>query len=385
VTDLAEFQWVETDEALARLVADLHDEPAYGLDTEFVSEKTYWPRLCLLQISWPQGVALVDALACDVGGLADLLRGPGVAITHAGAADLPILERDCGVRPSRLFDTQLAAGFVGLGTPSLSSLILEVLGTRPEASEALTDWTRRPLPKGARRYAVGDVDHLLELRAELVRRLTEMGREAWAADECEVLRTAPIREQDPDTAWWRIKGSRSVSGERARVAQAVAAWRERRARARDLPARFILGDLVLAGVVARPPRTTDDLRRMRGAGSLPASVTDAVLAAVNAGRTMKPSELRRPPRRQDAPGLEAAVGLLSAWTGEVAAAERVDPRLLATRDDVRALVNARPSRLDDGWRAHLVGDRLHDLLAGDAVLRLVDGGRRVQLEHPPSA
>ena len=383
MTEQAEPQWIETDAALAQLVSTVRDEPAYGLDTEFMSERSYWPRLCLLQVSWAGGVALVDALACDVAAVGDLLRSPGTAITHAGAADLPILDRACGTRPTAIFDTQLAAGFVGLGTPSLSSLILELLGIRPEASEALNDWTRRPLPKTARHYAANDVAHLLALTDELRSRLAELGRESWVAAECEVLRTTPAREQDPDTAWWGLKGARSIKGERARIAQAVAAWRERRARERDQPARFVLGDLALAAVVARPPRTAEDVKRVRGAGSLPAPVARAVLEAIEVGRAMPSSELRRPPKRVDAPGLDAAIGILSAWVGEIASSERVEQRLLATRDDVRALVNARPSRLDDGWRAELVGNRLHDLLAGDAVLRLVDSGRRVRLEPSP--
>jgi ribonuclease D len=383
MTEQAEPQWIESDAALGQLISTVRDEPAYGLDTEFMSERSYWPRLCLLQVSWAGGVALVDALACDVAALGDLLRSPGTAITHAGAADLPILDRACGTRPTGLFDTQLAAGFVGLGTPSLSSLITELLGIRPEASEVLNDWTRRPLSKTARRYAAGDVAHLLALTAELRSRLDGLGREAWVAAECEILRTTPAREQDPDTAWWGLKGARSMKGERARVAQSVAAWRELRARERDQPVRFVLGDLALAAVVGRPPRTTEDVKRLRGAGSLPAPVAQAVVEAVEAGRALPSSDLRRPPGRVDAPGLDAAIGILSAWVGEIAASERVEQRLLATRDDVRSLVNGRPSRLDNGWRAELVGDRLHELLAGAAVLRLVDGGRRVRLEPSP--
>ena len=139
-------QWVESDAALGELVGRLRDEPRYGLDTEFVAERTYWPRLCLVQLSWSSGVALVDPLACDAAALVDLLRGPGTMITHAGLADLPIIERACGVRPSVLFDTQLAAGFVGLGTPSLATLVSELLGIRLDKSHQLTDWSRRPLP-----------------------------------------------------------------------------------------------------------------------------------------------------------------------------------------------------------------------------------------------
>jgi ribonuclease D len=377
---VSEPRWVASDADLQGVIDILRSEEEYGLDTEFVAERSYWPQLCLVQLSWPGGVALVDPFACDVGALADLLATPSTMITHAGASDLPIIERACGARPQRLFDTQLAAGFVGLGMPSLVSLVSGLLDTRLDKSEQLADWTRRPLPEATRLYAAGDVAHLHALTAKLRERLDERGRRAWADAECEALRTAPNRDQDPDTAWWRIKGARSLRGERAQIAQSVAAWRERRARELDRPARFVLGDLVLAGIAARAPKSTNDLTKMRGAGSLPQGVVRAVLEAVELGRAMPKSELRQPPKHAgDDPALDAAAALLAAWTGQVAGAEGVEARVLATRDDVRALVNGRPGRLDSGWRAEMVGDRLRHLMSGEAVLRLVDGGRRVEI------
>jgi ribonuclease D len=372
--------WIDSDAALSGVIDTLRSEPAYALDTEFVAEKTYWPRLCLVQVAWPGGIALVDPLACDAGAFGDLLRSPAVMVTHAGSADLPILERACGARPTKLFDTQVAAGFLGLGTPSLVSLVREVLGVQLDKSQQLTDWSRRPLSESARHYAAGDVDHLLALTTELRARLAARGREEWADAECEVVRTAPVRDVDPETAWWRIKGGRNLHGEHARIAQSVAAWRERRAQELDRPPRFVLGELVLAGITARPPRTTGELAALRGGEHLPKAAAVAVLDAIEAGRAMPKEELRVPPKYRDDAALDAAVGLLAAWTGQVAAGEGIDARLLATRDDVKAVVNGRPSRLDDGWRAAIVGDRIRDLLAGDLVMRLVDGGRRVQLE-----
>ncbi|MEX2267224.1 MAG: HRDC domain-containing protein [Acidimicrobiia bacterium] len=373
-------RWVDDDAGMRELVEALRSQPEYGLDTEFVAEKSYWPRLCLAQVSWPGGVALVDALACDVQPLREILEGPATMVTHAGAADLPILERACGARPTVLFDTQLAAGFVGLGLPSLSVLVSSVLGIRLDKKEQLTDWARRPLSGSAQAYAASDVLHLLPLTAALRGRLASAGREEWAAAETELLRTLPTRDQDPDTAWWRIKGSRSFRGEHAAVAQAVAAWRERRAQELDRPARFVLSELVLAGLAARPPRTARELGHLRGAESLPKAVATAVVEAVEAGRAMPRSELRLPPRHDDDAALDAAVGLLVAWTAQEAAREGIEARLLGTRDDVRALVNGRPNRLDDGWRAEMVGNQIRQLVAGGAVLRLVDGGRRVRLE-----
>jgi len=374
-------EWVADDRALAGLVSRLRSEATYALDTEFMAERSYWPQLCLVQLAWNGEVALVDPFACDVRALAEVFEQPATMVTHAGSADLPIIDRACGARPTQLFDTQLAAGFIGLGQPSLVTLVSKVLGIELDKGEQLTDWTRRPLPAAAKRYAVGDVAHLLPLAGAIRERLAERGRIDWAEAEMELLLQTPARAPDPDVAWWKIKGARSLRGERACIAQAVAAWRERRAQELDRPPRFVLSDLTLAALVQRPPSNADELRRIRGAGSLPKQTVQGILAAVAEGRAMDPSELRAPPKHRDDPALDAAVGLLTGWAAQVAAGEQVDARLLATRDDVKALVNGRPSRLDDGWRKEMLGDDLHALVNGEAVIRLVDGGRRLSLER----
>jgi ribonuclease D len=359
----------------------LLDEPAYGLDTEFLSERTYWPQLCLVQISWPRGVALVDPLACDVRALADVLRAPATMVTHAGGSDLPILDRAVGARPAGLFDVQLAAGFVGLGSPSLGSLVSILLGVRLDKSEQLGDWSARPLTAAARQYAAADVEYLFPLAVELRDRLEGLGREAWATAECEELRVTPDRRLDADTAWWKIKGAMSLRGEKARIAQAVAAWRERRAQRLDVPPRFVLPELALVAVTGRPPRTKDELFGLRGVSKMSDTVVGELLAAVEAGRAMPESAQRLPVKMDDGPELDAAVALLVAYVAELAASKQIDRQLVATRDDVKALVYGRPGRLDHGWRAALAGDGLRRLLTGKAVVRLIDGGRRIQLEE----
>jgi len=380
-----EVRWIDSDAGLASVVRTLGSEEQYGLDTEFVAERTYYPRLCLVQLAWPGGIVLVDPLACDIAALAEVLATPATMITHAGSADLPIIERACGARPEALFDTQLAAGFVGLGQPSLVSLVSGVLDIRLDKGDQLTDWARRPLSDSARRYAAGDVAHLLALTAALRERLERRGREAWAVAECAVLLATLPRDPDPDLAWWRIKGSRSLRGEQACIAQSVVAWRERRAREQDLPARFVLSELALTALVQRPPKSADDITKLRGAGSIPKAVVAGLFEAVQAGRAMDQSELRTPPKVGDDSGLDAAVGILNGWAAQIASGEQVDAKLLATREDVKALVNGRPGRLDDGWRAEMVGDDLHALVAGEAVVRLVGGGKRLRLEPSPRA
>ena len=364
-----EVRWVDSDAALADVVKILLDEPSYGLDTEFLSEHTYWPRLCLVQLSWSHGIALVDPLACDVRALADVLHTPATMVTHAGASDLPILDRAIGARPAGLFDTQLAAGFVGLGSPSLGSLVSVLLGVRLDKSEQLADWSARPMKDSLKHYAAADVQHLLPLTVELQHRLTDLGRERWAATECEVLRSSAPRVSDPDTAWWRVKGASSMRGDKAKVAQSLAAWRERRAQANDTPTRQVLSDFAIVAAANRPPRNTQDLFALRGVNRVGNGTAKEIIEVVERAREMSSDALRRPPKFDDVPDLDAAVSLLVAWVAELASSERIDRQMLATRDDIKALVHGRPSRLDDGWRAQLAGDGLHRLLEGKAVIR----------------
>ena len=137
-------RWIADEAALDDLVAEVSEEPRFGLDTEFHGERSYWPRLALIQIAWSNGIALVDPLAVDAARLAPLLEGPRVLVAHAAEQDLAILTRLCGHGPAHLFDTQVAAGFVGLGSPSLVALVERMLGARLGKGDRLTDWTRRP-------------------------------------------------------------------------------------------------------------------------------------------------------------------------------------------------------------------------------------------------
>ena len=372
--------WIDAPGPLAELVRTLSAEPFYALDTEFHGERSYWPHLALVQIAWPDGIALIDPLTVDPAPLGELLAGPGCMVAHAADQDLSILERACGCAPTKLFDTQVAAGFIGLGTPSLAATVEKLLGARLTKGDRLTDWTRRPLRVEQRVYAAADVEYLLALHDELLTRLDAMGRLEWATDECEERRQRIRTRPDAETAWWRIKGARQLRGNGRGVAQKVAAWRERTAEALDVPARFVLSDLALAGVVQRPPRNRDDLGGIRGIdGRLRDSTATDLLDAVTAGIELAPSELRLPESDRIDRSLAPAVTVLGAWLAQRASELDLDPALLATRAELTQMLQDRPSRLATGWRTDLVGEPLRRLLRGEAALVLRDGGRRIEL------
>jgi ribonuclease D len=378
--------WVADEDTLADLVARVREEPRFALDTEFHGERSYWPRLALIQIAWSGGIALIDPLAVKPAGLTPLLDCAGVMVAHAAEQDLAILERLCGRGPAALFDTQVAAGFLGLGSPSLVALVEKLLGKRLGKGDRLTDWTRRPLRAEQRTYAAADVEYLLALQDALVERLDTVGRLQWALDECEDRRERVRSRPEPELAWWRIKGARQLRGRSRGVAQEVAAWRERTAEALDVPPRYVLSELALAGIVQRPPRSREELNGIRGVDTRSAKdgAADAILAAVQSGLSLEPPALRIPePDRIDR-SLAPAVTVLAAWLAQRATELNLDPAVLATRADLTQMLQNKPSRLASGWRAALVGEPLRRLLSGKSLLGLADGGRRLELRELPA-
>lgn len=374
---------VTTAAQLDDVIDELLDEPAYALDTEFHRERSYYANLALLQLAWPGRCALVDPLAVDLEPFGEVLEGPGLAVLHASTQDLEVLLRSCGVVPSRLFDTQLAAGFLGFSTPSLSSLVERVLDVHLPKASRLTDWLRRPLSEDQLTYAAADVAHLLELTDALVRELEVTGRLVWAEEECELLRTRGWGPPDPENAWLRIKEARTLRGRSRGVAQTVAAWRERRAAELDQPVRFILSDLAIVGIAGKPPKDVEGMRAIRGLDERNArgKVGESLLGAVEEGRTLAEDAIRLPKREEVDRDLRAAVALVSAWVTQVSRLLRIDPSLLATRTDLATFLSKDPdARLASGWRKDLLGDAIEELVGGTYALAF-DGAGGLALER----
>jgi ribonuclease D len=362
---------VTTDPDLLDVVAELREQPAYALDTEFHREKTYFPRVALVQIAWDGGLVLIDPTLVALTPLAEILRGDGIAVLHAADQDLEVLDLACGAIPSELFDTQIAAGFLGMATPSLAALHERELGLRLPKSDRLTDWLRRPLTDNQLDYAASDVAHLLEVYAQLTAKLEARGRLQWALDECEQLRVRQRGSRNPDEAWRRIKEARSLRGTARSVAQAVAGWREQRAAELDLPVRYVMPDLAVVSIAQRPPKSVKQLREIRGLDDrhLREDVANRLLALIAEAQTRKPTPSEEPPPPELDRELRPAVTLVSAWISQLARNLEIDTALLATRADLEALLRGdQDARLATGWRAELVGEPVRKLVSGEAAL-----------------
>lgn len=375
--------------ALTDLISMLLGVERYGLDTEFHRERTYWPRVALVQIAWPAhggipaGTALVDPLAVDLAPLAEVLAGPGTMVAHAAEQDLEVLELACGRGPSRLWDTQVAAGFLGHGSASLSALSSRYLGIEVAKGDRLTDWSRRPLSASQLSYAASDVDRLLDLADAIEADLARRGRSEWAAEECEAVRVRSHGPGDPTKAWWKLRDARQLRAASRGVAQEVAAWREMRARTVDIPIRQVLPDLAVQAIAHNPPRNAEALGRIRGLDPrhIRGSAAEGILAAVERGRHLTAEQIAVPPTDEVPRELRPAVALAAAWLAQVARNEEVDAALLATRSDLAAYLRGDPAvRLARGWRAAMAGTHLRSLVEGGAALAF-DGRGGLLLEE----
>ena len=372
---------VADDPGFAALVDELLEAEAYGLDAEFHGESSYYPSLAVLQLATPTRAAVVDATLVDVSPLRAVLEGPGLMVAHAGEHDLQVLQRATGAIPARMLDTQIAAGFLGFGSPSLLKLVSELLGVRLEKGARMSDWFKRPLTPEQITYAAADVLHLLDLRAVLEERLTAAGRLEWALEECELHRR--VRQPDIAAVWWRVKGYRQLRGKSRGVAQELAAWRETAAMAADKPARRILADEALMLLAERPPRSARDMptSRLFDVRRLSPEHLEGIMAAVARGLELPSDALRLPPDTDLPPHLQPLATLLSAWIAQQARDASIDVALVATRTDIEAFLRRTPdNRLDRGWRADLVGSTVGRIMAGKAAVAYDGNGRLVLVD-----
>lgn len=374
--------------ALVGLIELLVGVDRYALDTEFHREKTYWPRVALVQVAWPAagghgpGSALVDPLAVDMAPFARVLASPATMVAHAADQDLEVLELACGRGPSRLFDTQVAAGFAGHGSASLAALSARYLGVEVAKGDRLTDWNQRPLTSSQLAYAVADVDGLLDLADAIGADLDGLGRRQWAEEECEGLRSRPHGPGDVNRAWWKLRDARQLRTSNRGVAQETAAWRELRARRVDLPVRQVLPDLALQAIAHNPPADATALSRVRGLDGrhLRSDVVPEILAAVERGRALPASAVTSPPGDDVPRELRPAVALAAAWIAQLARDQQIEATVVATRSDLAAYLRGDTTvRLATGWREAMIGAPLRALVGGQASLAF-DGEGGLVLE-----
>jgi ribonuclease D len=371
---------------LPRLCEQLASAERIAVDTEFLRERTYYPRLCLVQVATPDVMALVDPLAdVQLEPFWKALLAGAELVLHAATQDLEIVQRHAGRLPDRIFDTQVAAAFVGIGDSiGYSKLIDRLVGESPGRSEAYTDWSKRPLSQRQLDYALDDVRWLLQCREILGRRLEEHGRAEWIREEFDLLLGSIAHSPEPTDQWRRVSGARGLADRHLPVLREVTAWREREAVRRDIPRQRVVADRVLVEIARRAPQNVGKLKGLRG---MPAREADRsggpILAAVERGSSLPRDEWPawpRLPAMANGLSVDALASLLDAVLRTLALDLEISSRLLGTRADLERIVklelagnierDAGDVGLLSGWRYDVAGRHLVDMLRGGLSARV---------------
>lgn len=348
------------------------------VDTEFIRETTFWPELCLIQIATPGLSVLVDPLAdgVNLAPFFDLMAdGHVTKVFHAARQDIEIVHHLGGVIPQPLVDTQVAAMVCGFGdSASYDHLVQKITGIHIDKSSRFTDWRRRPLSQKQLAYAEADVTHLIDVYLDLRTRLEREGRGHWLREEMEVLASPATYDTPPEEAWKRLK-MRVRKPQELAVLQAVAAWREREARERNVPRGRVLKDEAIYEIAQQQPRDLEALGRLRTTPkgwerSQPAA---ALMEAVDKALSMPKESLPRVPRPSHSPeGTGAAAELLKVLLRLVAEREGVAAKMLASSEDIDKLAaegEAADVAALHGWRREVFGNEALKLVRGEVALK----------------
>jgi ribonuclease D len=371
--------YIDSPAALDSFCKHLRDTDWFALDTEFLREKTYYPKLCLLQIATRQEVACIDPLALpDLAPLLEILVDPGITkVMHSCRQDMEIFYHLTGVPPAPVFDTQIAAPLLGYADQiGYANLVREVLGVSLEKLHTRADWSERPLTTDQLNYAADDVIYLVELYLKLYEALEQHGRLTWLEDEFRQLSSPALYEAPPQQAWLKVKGTNRLKGASLSILQALAAWREQRAQDKDLPRGWLMKDEVMIDLARHRPATLPALGAIRGLGErLISRHGQELLALIAQAAEHRPEPLpdTKPRDRLD-PDQDALIDVMMAVVRISAEEHALNPTMLATRKQLEALLlGDNQGGVMQGWRRKLIGERLQRLLAGELALTVRNG------------
>jgi ribonuclease D len=357
------------------------------VDTEFMRETTYWPKLCVIQVASPDEAVMIDAMAPDIelDPFFKLMKNEKIMkVFHAARQDIEIVFHLGGLIPHPVFDTQVAAMVCGFGDSiSYDQLVQRLTGEKIDKSSRFTDWSRRPLSERQTEYALADVTHLRDVYAALALRLAEQNRTEWVREEMEVLTSPDTYQMEPDLAWKRLKLRVRKPSELA-VLQAVAAWREREAQARDVPRGRVLKDDAIYEIAAQQPTAAAALGQLRTIprGFERSRAADDILAAVRHALDLPKDQLPKVPKhRPPTNGNGAAVDLLKVLLKMISESHGVASKIIATVDDLEAIAADDDAEVPalTGWRRELFGETALRLKRGKLALA-VDHNHVVAIE-----
>lgn len=364
---------ITTSKELGKACKELGRHPFVAVDTEFMRQTTYRPKLCLIQMACPGFEAVVDPLAdIDLAPFYALMANASVVkVFHAARQDIEIVYQEASIIPAPLFDTQIAAMALGHGEAiSYGALVRKLLKRTHDKTYQSVDWCARPLGPRQLEYALGDVTHLRDIYLKLKERLEEMGRESWLAEEVAILTDPKTYAFDPADAWKRLK-----LGGKSRQAKAImmelAAWRERSAQAENVPRGRVLRDEAIYEIAKHAPRTLDALSRLRSVRDSVKGRGKDILEAVEIALSRDPAEIVATDAHIDlSPSASATVELFRVLLKAVSAELNVAPKLLASSEDLEKLAQYDEPHIPAmrGWRRQLFGEKAIALKEGALAL-----------------
>lgn len=372
---------IDTTAALEEACRLLAQSDFITIDTEFLRETTFWPELCLIQMASPEHEYIVDPMAkgLDLKPFFELMANSAVVkVFHAARQDIEIIFHLGDLLPHPIFDTQVAAMVCGFGdSVSYDQLVQKVKNVHIDKTSRFTDWSRRPLSEKQLDYALADVTHLRDVYLKLKGQLEAEGRAEWLTEEMAILESRETYDLPPEQAWQRLKMRLRKPTELA-VMQYVAAWREREARARNVPRSRVLKDDAIYEIAQQQPKDVEALGRLRTIpkGWERSSSGAAIIEQVNTALALPKSEMPHLQRHAHAPeGTQSAVELLKVLLRLTSEKHGVASKVIANSDDLEKIAaegeKAEVAALQ-GWRKELFGDLALKLISGGVGLRFVD-------------
>lgn len=372
--------FVDTEAGLLDLCELLRDQPVLALDTEFLREKTYYAKLCLLQVASEDVVACVDPLALNnLDPLLEILYDPTVTkVLHSARQDLEIFFDLRGDLPRPIFDSQVAATLLGFGDQiGYANLVRQMLGVELDKLATRTDWSQRPLDEEQLHYAADDVRYLFIIYHQQVEALNNKGRMDWLQEDFKALTDLTTYASLESELWRRVKGTQKLKGVQFAILRGLAIWREQRAQASNRPRRWIIKDEVLCDIARRGPQDLAGLEKIRDLESrFIKQQGEIILKVIKDAKNTPPEGWPvRPEGKRLTAAQDALVDMLMAVLRTRGAENEVSPALLANRKELEALVlGSNDSPILHGWRGELAGHDLQAVLAGQKFLAVEDGG-----------
>lgn len=401
---------IDSAAGLAKVVAQIDQAGVFGIDLEFIPERTYYPIICLVQVAVADQVYLVDPIKLkDLQILWERVADPGIIkVLHAAAQDLTIIFQRSGLIPKNIFDTQIAAGFLGLGYPAgYGKLLAALFDLNLSKTESYTDWQARPLSRSQIEYAIDDALHLLPLYERLKTDLTTRSRLDWVIEECKLYEEDSYYIKESGREFLRIKGAQGLNRRKLAVLQCLCLWRESEAQRVDRPARSVLSDNIILELAKKPPHSVEDIQRIRGIRvDQLQGWGKKVIRVVQEAQNIPDSECPQWPAGRAPSKSDVLIADILYTVLKVRSLDfEIAPELLATRDELQSLVrlgkgksqvqiDARKLReetgdidlesghtLVEGWRRKLIGDELLKVLGGAEVsLQVTDAACPIKMQ-----